>query len=155
MPTLGGSRVRRAAVAVTVAAPLLLSACASVANRPDTATNASTVPGPVPHLGQATQGGISITGVTVQRTGSRLDVTARIANAGAAADDLTTVGSQVSPTLTLRPAVKVPARGSVQLGPGGTSVVLQQEGRLEPGGTVALTLQFQQAGSVKVFSSFQ
>lgn len=146
---------RPAVAAVALSASVLLFGCASANDQPNAATSASVAPGPVPHLGQATQGTISVTGVSIVRTGQTLRITAQIHNAGTAADELLAIGSQVSPTVALSPAVKVPAGGTAKLGRGGTPASLQQEARLEPEGTVALTLQFQHAGSIEVFSSFQ
>ena len=130
-----------------------MGACGA-SQAPDTASDTMTGSGTVPHLGEASQGAISVSGASVQQSGTQLAVTATIRNAGASADELDSVMSQVSNVLTLSPPVTLPPHGSVVLGEGKTRVVLTQNGRLEPGGTVALTLNFRNAGAVEVFSSF-
>jgi hypothetical protein len=144
-----------AAAAVSAVGLVFLCGCAGSTTQPNAASSASVAPGAAPTLGDATQGDLSVNDVSIQRDGTKLAVTATIHNSGPTADQLTEVGSQVSPTLTLTPALAVPAGGTVALGgPNGTKVVLDQQGRLEPGGTVDLILQFQNAGQVQVFSSF-
>jgi hypothetical protein len=120
---------------------------------PNTAGSATVVPGAVPKLGQGSGGGISITGTSIVRTGTKLAITAQIRNEQSSADELTQVGSNVGPTLTLTTPVHLPAGSTVSIS-GAAKVVVQQSGRLEPGGTVALSFQFNTAGEVQVFSSF-
>lgn len=121
---------------------------------PNTAGSASVVPGEAPKLGDGGGGGISISGTSIVRTGTKLAVTAQIHSDESTPDELTAVGSNVGPTLALASPLQIPAGGTVSIGVHGTQVVLTQSGRLEAGGTVALSLQFGSAGAVQVFSSF-
>lgn len=133
-----------------------LAGCSSSAgtdSTPNSAGSATVVPGAVPKLGQGSGGGISITATSIVRTGTQLAITAQISNEQTNADELTQVGSNVGPTLTLSKPVHLPAGGMVSI-TGGAKIVLEQSGRLEPGGTVALSFQFNSAGAVQVFSSF-
>ncbi len=120
---------------------------------PNTASSASVVPGEAPQLGEGSGGGISVTGTSIVRTGKKLSITAQIHSAESTSDELVSVGSEVTPTLTLPSPVKIPAGATVAIG-GATKLVLDQNARLEPGGTVALLLHFSNAGAVQVFSSF-
>jgi hypothetical protein len=121
---------------------------------PNTAGSASVVPGEAPKLGEGAGGGISVTGTSIVRTGTKLAISAQIHSDESTPDELTAVGSNVGPTLALASPLKIPAGGTVSIGGQGTRVVLTQSGRLEPGGTVALSMQFGSAGNVQVFSSF-
>lgn len=127
---------------------------AGTGSSPDTAGSATVVPGEAPKLGDGGSGGISITGTSIVRTGTRLAVTAQIHSEESTPDELTAVGSNVGPTLTLATPLQIPAGGTVSIGGHGSRLVLTQSGRLEPGGTVALSWQFGSAGAVQVFSSF-
>ncbi len=148
----GARRSGRAPVAA-VAALLVLGGCVSAGQQANTATGPTAVPGSVQPQGQGTIGSISVTVTSIVRTGSELSITGRVHNSGRA-DQLVGAGSQVSPDLTLSPPLPIPAGATVQLGEGGTKLVLTQQLRLEPGGTVALTLRFRDAGSVQAFSGF-
>jgi hypothetical protein len=134
----------------------VLAGCSSTGAgaSPNTAGSATVVPGEAPEPGQGSGGGISITGTSIVRTGTKLTVTAQIHNDESSADELAQVGSNVGPTHALAPPLQIPAGGTVSIGGHGTQVVLTQSGRLEPGGTVALSFQFNAAGAVQVFSSF-
>jgi hypothetical protein len=135
----------------------VLAGCSSTGagSTPNAAGTATVVPGAVPKLGEGISGGITITGAAIVRTGTRLAVTAQIHNAESTADELTAVGSNVGPALTLPAEVRIPAGGTVSIGGSAASVVLDQNGRLSPGGTVALSFQFNSAGAIQVFSSFR
>lgn len=146
---------RLAALGLALATAVLVSGCSDTGAPPNVASSASPVPGSAPTLGVANQGDLSLSGVSILRKGTQLIVSATITNSGDTADELQQVGSQVSPTLTLNPPIPVPAHGSVTLGGSGPSVVLDQQGRLEPGGTVDLMLEFRDAGQLQVFSGFQ
>jgi copper(I)-binding protein len=141
------------AATVALAFAVLLGGCASASNAPDSASSATAVPGAAPRLGQTSQGSISITDTSIQRTGQKLRITSQIHNAAPSADELVSVGSQVSPTVTLHPTLQLPANGDLRIGDA-VNVVLAQQARLEPGGTVDLTFQFERAGTIQVFSSF-
>ncbi len=134
-----------------------LTACSgssgSGSTNPNSAGRATVVPGNVPTQGEGSAGGITVTGVSIVRSGSKLTVSGQIHNDESAADELVSVGSEVTATLTLNPALRIPAGDTVSLG-GAHQLVLQQNARLEPGGTVVLSLQFTHAGPVQVFSSF-
>jgi hypothetical protein len=135
----------------------VVAGCSSAgggSSAPNTAGSASVVPGEAPKLGEGAGGGISITGTSIVRTGTKLAVTAQIHSDESTPDELVQVGSNVGPTLALSSPVHIPAGGTVSIGGHATQVVLTQSGRLEPGGTVALSLQFGTAGAVQVFSSF-
>jgi hypothetical protein len=152
------TRLRTAAV-VTVACALLsvLAACSSSAGSggsPDSAGDATIVPGDVPTLGDGSAGGITVTGTSIVRSGTRLTISAKVHNDGSTPDELAAVGSQVSATLTLSPPLQIPAGDTVSIGRGANAIVLNQNSRLEPDGTVVLSLQFSKAGAVQVFSSF-
>lgn len=143
---------------MAVSAVLLFAAvtsCAGAGQEPNSASSASVVPGSAPSLGEASQGALDITGVSITRQGTNLIVSATIHNSGTAADSLDQVGSQVSPTTPLSPPLTIAAGGTQALGGSGTRVVLDQQGRLEPGGTVALTFQFRNGGLLQVFTNFQ
>ncbi len=134
----------------------LIAGCSSAGGggvAPNTAGSASVVPGEAPQLGEGSGGGISVTGTSIVRTGTKLSITTQIRSEESSSDELVSVGSEVTSTLTLSSPVKIPAGATVTIG-GATKVVLDQNARLEPGGTVALLLQFSNAGSVQVFSSF-
>jgi hypothetical protein len=160
MPAVTFARRRTAMTAVTACALVglagLLAGCSGSAGAtPDTASSATLVPGDTTKLGSGSGGGISITGTSIQRTGTRLTITAQIHNSESAADELVTVGSNESPTVTLQPPLPIAAGATVTIGgTSDTSVALEQTGRLEPGGTVALSFQFGNAGAIQVFSSF-
>ncbi|HEX4016372.1 MAG TPA: hypothetical protein VHX15_06495 [Frankiaceae bacterium] len=135
----------------------LVAGCSSAGDgtsAPNTAGSATVVPGAVPKLGQGSAGGISITATSIVRTGTKLAITAQIHSDETNADALTAVGSNVGPTLTLTTPVQIPAGGTVSLG-GASEIVVDQDGRLSPGGTVALSFQFNAAGAIEVFSSFR
>jgi hypothetical protein len=154
MPTPGTRRRRATSVALALLAGV--AGCSSAGgggSSPNTAGSATVVPGAVPKLGQGSAGGISITAATIVRTGTKLAVTAQLHNEQTKPDELTQVGSNVGPTLALAAPVHIPAGGTVSID--GTTAVLEQTGRLEPGGTVALSFQFNDAGVIQVFSSFR
>jgi hypothetical protein len=149
-------RVIRSGIAIlALATAAVLSGCSDTGAPPNTAGSATPVPGSAPTLGVANQGNLSLSGVSILRKGTQLIISATITNSGSTADELQQIGSQVSPTLTLNPPIQVPAHGSVKLGGSATSAVLDQQGRLEPGGTVDLMLEFRDAGQLQVFSAFQ
>ena len=135
----------------------LASGCSNSgsASTPNSAGSASAVPGAAPKLGEGAGGGISVTGTSIVRTGTQLAVTAQVHNGQSTADALTLVGSNVGPTLTLAAPVQIPAGSTVSIGGAAARVVLVQSGRLSPGGTVALSFQFNGAGAIQVFSSFR
>jgi hypothetical protein len=112
----------------------------------------------VPKLGQGSAGGITVTGTSIVRNGSKLTITAQIHSDETTDDELVQAGSQVTATLTLTPPLRIPAGGTVSVGGSGNSaantLVLTQNSRLEPDGTVLLMLQFGKAGAIQVFSSF-
>jgi copper(I)-binding protein len=148
-------RLRTAAVAFALLSAL--AACSSSAGSgvsPNSAGDATAVPGDVPTLGAGTAGAISVTATSIVRSGTRLTISAKVHNDGSTADTLVSAASQVSATLTLSPPLQIPAGSTVSIGTGGSAVVLNQNSRLEPDGTVVLTLQFSKAGAVQVFSSF-
>jgi hypothetical protein len=60
----------------------------------------------------------------------------------------------VSKPVTLSPPLALPPGKTVQLDTATTRVLLTEDGRLEPGGTVDLALQFQRTGLVQLFSKF-
>lgn len=153
VPRFRSPRRRPVSVAVIATALILtaVTSCAGAGVAPNSASSASVVPGAAPSLGQASQGALRISGVSIKRQGTNLLITASIHNSGAA-DTLEQIGSQVSPTIAL--PVPVPAGGTVTLGGSGTNAVLDQQGRLEPGATVDLTFQFKNGGLLQVFSSF-
>ena len=91
--------------------------------------------------------------MSIQREGTKLVISAKIHNSGSAADTLEQIGSQVSPTISF--SLPVPAGGTVTLGRAGTAAVLDQQGRLEPGGTVDLSFDFKNGGLLQVFSTFR
>jgi hypothetical protein len=145
----------RGAAAAGTALALLCGCAGSPGQPPNSAGSAAVVPGAAPTLGAGGQGGITVTGTTIARTGQQLAITARIHNAGSQPDALQQIGSQVTATLTLKPPLEIPAGATRELGTAGTRPVLRQNGRLVPGGTVDLMLTFRGAGTVQVFSSFQ
>jgi hypothetical protein len=143
------------AAILALATVAVMSGCTDTGAPPNSATSATPAPGSFPTLGVANQGDLKLSSVSIVRKGTRLIISATISNSGATADALLSIGSQVSPTLTLTPPVPVPAHGSVTLGGSGASAVLDQQGRLEPGGTVDLMLDFRDAGQFQVFSTFE
>ncbi len=153
MPAAAPTAVRRSVVVLGLLGALAGCSSTGTSGAPNSAGSATVVPGAVPKLGQGSSGGISITAASIVRTGTKLAVTAQIRNEQSSADELTQLGSNVGPTLTLTAPVHLPAGGTVSIS-GATKIVLEQSGRLEPGGTVALSFQFGNAGAVQVFSSF-
>jgi hypothetical protein len=157
---LGKRRNITASIRSTAAALLLLgvlvSACSgSATDDPSTLGNATDAPDSTgPGVGRSASGDITVSGLTIHRTGDHLDITAKISNTGATADELLSISSQVTGTLTESPALAIPAKGTVTLGIGGTSTELTINARLEPGGSVALTLNFKDAGQVDDYASF-
>jgi hypothetical protein len=150
-------RLRTAAAAGMLLAAL--AACSSSAgsgsSSPNSAGSASAVPGGLPKLGQGSAGAITVTSTSIVRRGALLTITMQIHNDEAVDDELVTAGSQVSATLTLSPPLRIPAGGTVSVGgASANSLVLTQNSRLEPDGTILLILQFGKAGAVQVFSSF-
>ena len=152
---MSATRLRAAAAVCLLTATI--AGCAQSGSggtaQPNTAGSASAVPGEAPRPGEGAGGGIRVTDTSIVRAGSKLTVTATIHNDEATADDLVQVSSEVTANTVLTPPVTIPANGSVTLG-GAHKVVLDQNARLQPGGTVALQFQFTKAGSVQVFSSF-
>jgi copper(I)-binding protein len=131
----------------------MISGCAgSASDEPNTAGDATAVPGNIPGIG--TSGSITVSGVSIHRTGDQLAITARIRNGGSAPDQLLSISSQVSTTLTESPALTIPAKSTTQLGADGTKTTLAINARLEPGGSIALTLDFRGAGQIDAYSSF-
>ncbi len=108
-----------------------------------------------PTPGTASQGQLSVRITSITRSGDQLTVAGQVHNAAKTTEELLSVGSQVTATLTLTPALQIPAGATLELGSSGRAVVLTQNARLEPGGTVVLMLNFQRAGEVQVFSGFQ
>ena len=163
MPALTPARMPRLRTAAAVGMLLAaLAACSSSAgsgsspnNSPNTAGSASAVPGGLPKLGQGSAGGITVSDTSVVRNGSKLTVTMKIRNDETVEDELVTAGSQVAATRTLSPPLRIPAGGTVTVGgASANSLVLTQNSRLEPDGTILLMLQFGKAGAVQVFSGF-
>jgi copper(I)-binding protein len=137
-----------------------VAACSSSggsgSSSPNSAGGATAVPGAVPKLGQGSAGGITVTGTSIVRSDTKLTITMQIRNDETTDDQLVTAGSQVSATLALSPALRIPAGGTVSVGGGSANtLVLTQNSRLEPDGTVLLMLQFGKAGAIQVFSSFR
>ena len=143
-------------VLLTACAALLgsMAACAGTSAAPNTASDPTVVAG-APTPGQASQGQLTVRVTAITRSGNRLSVAAQVHNAAKTPEELQSIGSQVTATLTLTPPLQIPAGATRELGGGGRSVVLVQNARLEPGGTVALMLNFRRAGAVQVFSGFQ
>ena len=108
-----------------------------------------------PTPGTASQGQLSVRIASITRSGDQLTVAGRVHNAAKTAEELDSVGSQVTATFTLTPPLLIPAGTTVEISPSGHAVVLRQNARLEPGGTVALMLNFRHGGEVQVFSSFK
>jgi hypothetical protein len=136
---------------------LLATACggsSGTSTAPNVATTATVVPGAAPQLGKAEAGYLSITGVSIVRTGSTLAVHGRITNSSKTADALLQVTSQVSKPMTLSPPIELPPGKTVSLGAAATKVLLTEDARLDTGGTVDLALQFRRAGLVQLFSTF-
>ncbi len=130
-----------------------LAGCADASRSDaDAASTAAPASGAVPQLGSATLGALTMSGFALTRTVSALTLTGRVVNAGSA-DTLTSIASQVTTTSTLSPPLAVAAGATVELGAGRT-ITLTENARLEPGGTVDLTLHFARAGDVQVFTSF-
>jgi copper(I)-binding protein len=149
------ARARTLPAVLLAALVLTVGGCAgSTSEEPNTAGSASPVPGAVLSFGAATQGDIVVSDLTITRTGEQLAISAKIDNGDSAADELLTISSQVTSTLTFSPALTIPGKGSAQLGSGGAKAVLTENARLPTGGTVALTLTFKQAGSVQLYSQF-
>jgi hypothetical protein len=147
------SSLTRSIAATAILVSALVSGCAgSASDEPNTAGNATAVPGAIPGIGTA--GDITVSGLSIHRTGDQLAITAQIRNSGTAADQLLSISSQVTETLTKSPALAIPAKSTVSLGAGGTATSLTINARLEAGGSVALTLNFRDAGAVDDYSSF-
>lgn len=150
-PCRSPGRQTLAAVLLIAAAACGLTGCSAGSNA-NAATSAAPASGAVPQLGSATIDSLTMRDFALRRAGGALTLTGRIVNTGSA-DTLTSIASQLTATLTLVPALAVPAATTVELGAGRT-VTLTENARLEPGGTVDLTLHFQRAGDVQVFTSF-
>jgi hypothetical protein len=143
----------RSIAAIVILVGAMISGCAgSASDEPNTAGDATAVPGNIPGIGAS--GNITVSGVSIHRTGHELAVTAEIRNSGSSPDQLLSISSQVSTTLTESPALAIPAKSTTQLGDGGTKTALTINARLEPGGSIALTLNFRGAGQVDAYSSF-
>jgi hypothetical protein len=153
-----GKRLSQRSATRSIAASLILlyamiSGCTrSASDESNTAGVATAVPGNIPGIG--TSGNITVSGVSIHRTGDQLAITAQIRNSGSTPDQLLSIGSQVSANLTESPALTIPAKSTTQLGDGGTKTALTINARLEPGGSIALTLTFRSAGQVDAYSSF-
>jgi hypothetical protein len=134
---------------------VLVSGCAgSATDDPNTLGNATDAPDTqAPGVGTSASGDITVSGLSIVRSGDHLAITAKISNTDAA-DELLSISSQVTATLTESPALAIPAKGTVTLGKGGTSTVLTVNARLETGGSVALTLNFKNAGQVDDYAGF-
>jgi hypothetical protein len=75
-----------------------------------------------------------------------------ISNNGAAPDQLVRAVSNVSAAGTLTPdPISVPARGTVHVGTGATTITLPVTGELDPGQTLAITLSFAKNGTLLVY----
>lgn len=76
-----------------------------------------------------------------------------ISNNGATADQLVRATSNVGAAGTLTPdPISIPARGTVHVGTGPTSIVLPVTGALDPGQTLAVTLTFAHSGHLLVYA---
>jgi hypothetical protein len=149
------SRALAIRILVFLGIGLLAAGCAgSTSTPPNVATSETAVPGAVPQLGKADAGTISISDVSIVRTGKTLRLRGRITNSGTAPDALLQVSSQVSKPVTLAPPLALPPGKTVQLDTAKTPVLLTEDGRLQPGGTVDLALQLQRTGLVQLFSKF-
>ena len=79
----------------------------------------------------------------------RLDVS----NSGANADQLVQATSNVSAAGTLTPdPILIPARSTVRVGSGTTTITLAVTGSLDPGETLAVTLTFATSGRLLVYA---
>jgi hypothetical protein len=144
----------RSIVGTLILLGALVSGCAgNASDQPNTAGNATNVPDNLPGSNSAS-GAISVSGLSIRRTGDHLDITAQISNTGTTADELQSLTSQVTDTLTESPALAIPAKSTVALGKGGTNTQLTINARLEPGGSIALIFNFKAAGQVDGYASF-
>ncbi len=147
------ARARSVSAVLLTALALSVAGCAgSTSDEPNTAGSASAIPGAVPTIGSATQGSIVISDLSIRRTGEKLQIAAVIKNSDASADELLSMSSQVTSTLTFSPPITIAGKGDVVWK--GDDAVLTENARLPAGGTVALTLTFRRAGPVQVFSQF-
>lgn len=76
-----------------------------------------------------------------------------ISNTGATPDQLVRAVSNVSAAGTLVPdPISIPARGTVRVGTGTTTITLSVTGELDPGQTLAITLSFAKNGTLLVYA---
>jgi hypothetical protein len=76
-----------------------------------------------------------------------------ISNTGATPDRLVQATSNVSAAGTLTPnPMPIPARSTVHVGAGSTSITLPVTGSLDPGATLAVTLLFAKNGQLLVYA---
>ena len=135
---------------------LLVSACGgSATDDPNALGNATDAPdSTAPGVGTSASGDITVSGLAIHRTGNHLDISAKISNTGPTTDQLLSISSQVTSTLTESPALTIPSKATAALGKDGTPTVLTINARLEQGGSVALTLTFKTAGQVDDYAGF-
>jgi hypothetical protein len=76
-----------------------------------------------------------------------------ISNTGATPDELVGAVSDVSGAGTLSPdPISIPARGTVQVGTGATTITLPVTQKLDSGQTLAVTLTFARSGQLLVYA---
>jgi hypothetical protein len=150
---LSASSSTRSLIATLILVAAVVSGCSgSTSDEPNTAGNATAVPGTIPGIG--TSGDITVSGLGIHRTDDKLAITAQIRNTGSTPDQLLSISSQVTAALTESPALVIPAKGTAALGAGGTTTTLTINARLEPGGSIALVLNFKTAGQLDAYAGF-
>jgi hypothetical protein len=87
------------------------------------------------------------------RVGNGVSLRLDISNTGAAPDQLVRAVSNVSAAGTLAPnPISIPARSTVHVGSGSTTITLPVAGQLDPGQTLAITLSFAKNGTLLVYA---
>jgi hypothetical protein len=145
---------RAAAAAVLGLATLLsVTACSGTTGGeqgPVEVSSATPASGPVPGVGSATAGGITLSAVGLQRSGSGIAVIASITSTHP--DRLVSIGSNYTQTDVLPQPIPVTATAPTTIDPATT--VLRPLGTIDDGATVSVTFTFATAGPVQAFGTY-
>jgi hypothetical protein len=146
---------RSLAAAALLATALLTTACSGTTageEGPVQVSSASPAAGaPVPGLGSAAAGGITLSAVSLRRSGSGIAVIGAVTSTHP--DRLISIASNYTETAVLPAPVPVTPAAPTTIDP--ATVVLRPSGPIDDGATVSVILTFATAGTVQVFATYQ
>ena len=106
---------------------------------------------PVPGLGSATVSGITISAVSLRRSGPGIAVIAAVMSTHP--DQLISIGSNYTQTAVLPAPLRVSPAAPTTIDQ--TTAVLRPAGPIDDGATVSVTFTFATAGAVQVFGTYR